>query len=411
MPPPFRADQIGSLMRPDKLLSTLSGNDTPLSLQSTLRNQIYYSTEPLAEESESILNAATTEVVRKQQELGIKPITSGEYGRVVFFSGFFEHLEGMRIDRSISVLSGCRQGNPFIDFLKRINAPYLESVVAVGPICNGSKSQYLAEWQRLRHCLPEEQWKYCKMTVPAITWQHIHLAPGTVFTAQSGYTDDNAYFKDLSVAMANEWSLLYEAGLRNIQVDDPGLAYFLSDDMHTGCLEQGIDPEFLLDQYIWAHNLVLAKRPQDLHAGVHLCRGNLPDSVSLTAASYERISRKIFTQLDYDTFYLEYDSDKAGGFSPLRHVPEGKNVVLGLISTKSPDMENVEELIGRVYKAADVIASGQGRSREEVLDSLAISPQCGFSSNSAGSGKGMTVDRMWQKLQLVQEVAGRIWGC
>jgi methionine synthase II (cobalamin-independent) len=134
-------------------------------------------------------------------------------------------------------------------------------------------------------------------------------------------------------------------------------------------------------------------------------------SAHIMSGSYERIAKKMFAELDYDTFYLEYDTDRAGDFEPLRHLPIGKNVVLGVVSTKSPDMEDIDELIARVNAAARIIAQGQGRSTAEAIEtSLGVSPQCGFSSMSAGGGRGVTMDRMWEKLLLVKQLAERIWG-
>ncbi|KAL4800373.1 methionine synthase, vitamin-B12 independent [Aspergillus venezuelensis] len=392
MNPPVRADHIGSLMRPEELLK----------IRSALHKK-QYDPEPLPEEAERITNEAIAGAVRRQQSLFFKSITSGEYDRTIFFSGFLEYLQGMQ--GQMVPLSRGRKGNPSMMTLERLGAPHREAAVAIGPI-RFVKSNYLVEWERLRRCLPESQWKYCKMTVVPITWEHVHLAPGAAYTPESGYTSDKQYLGDLADAMAEEWRLLHAAGLRKIQVDDPAWLYFVNDEMRANC-----DADALLDLYIWAHNKVLAQRPSGLHVGVHLCRGNFPNSrrVMDEPSSYERIAARLFNELDYNTFYLEYDTDLCGGFSPLRQVPVGKNVVLGLVSTKDPELEDVDSMVRSVYEAADVIAQGQGRSRQEALDCLGVSPQCGFSSLSGGNGKGMTSDIMWQKLELVQDIARKIW--
>lgn len=133
-------------------------------------------------------------------------------------------------------------------------------------------------------------------------------------------------------------------------------------------------------------------------------------STSILEGSYEAIAKKLFTELDYDTFYLEYDNERAGDFAPLRHLPVGKNVVLGVVSSKDPELEDLDELVERVGEAADVIAKGQGRTREEaVRNVLGVSPQCGFASMSEAGGVGMTEERMWEKLVLVRDLARRIW--
>jgi len=238
----------------------------------------------------------------------------------------------------------------------------------------------------------------------------MQMAVGTAYR-ESVYRDDREYFADLASAFAAEFRVLYDSGLRSIQIDDPCLLFFVTDEFRSGCEADGVNPDELLDLYIWAHNQCLAGKPDDLHVGLHLCRGNMAGSTHIMSGSYERIARKMFAELTYDTYYLEYDSDRAGDFEPLRHLPVGKNVVLGVVSTKSPDMEDIDELVGRVNAAASVIARGQGRSITEVIDtSLGVSPQCGFSSMSAGGGRGVTMDRMWEKLLLVKELAERIWG-
>jgi len=271
------------------------------------------------------------------------------------------------------------------------------------------KSPYLEEWETLKGLLRPEQWKDAKLTMPSPTWQHMQLAKGTAYSS-SVYCSDKEYFTDLASAFKAEFLTLYSAGLRSIQIDDPNLTYFLTDEFLEGCAEDGIDPDELLDLYIWAHNACLSGLPEDLHVGIHLCRGNMASSTHVVSGSYERIAKKMFEGLDYETYYLEYDSDRAGDFEPLRHLPVGKNVVLGVVSTKDSKMESLGELVGKVNSAADVIARGQGKTREEVIrDSLGVSPQCGFASMSQGGGVGMTEERMWEKLVLVRDLARKIW--
>jgi methionine synthase II (cobalamin-independent) len=238
----------------------------------------------------------------------------------------------------------------------------------------------------------------------------MQMVVGTAYSA-SAYSSDEEYFQDLAAAYAAEWQILYDAGLRSIQIDDPCLLFFVSEEFRSGCLTDGVDPDALLDQYIWAHNLCLAGKPKDLHVGIHLCRGNMAGSTHIMSGSYEHIAERIFSRLNYDTYYLEYDTERAGDFQPLRHLPIGKNVVLGVVSTKKPDLEDIEEMVARVYAAAEIIARGQNRTVADVLHtSLGVSPQCGFTSMSQGGGEGMSMDLMWKKLVLVKELAHRIWG-
>ncbi|KAJ5833964.1 hypothetical protein N7474_002275 [Penicillium riverlandense] len=397
MTPIFRAEQIGSLMRPPELLAVrkAAGVAAPYS---QIPKEIHQPTK-----------AAIGTAVTKQLELGIRPIMSGEYERVVFYSGFFENLAGIEVIKAIPIPEGYRTSFPTVRILQELEISTRDSIVAVDHICH-THSPYLSEWHALRSLLAPEQWRECKLTMPPVTHGHMQMAKGTAYRA-SVYKDDREYFADLAAAYTAEFRVLYDAGLRSIQIDDPCLLFFVTDEFRSGCEADGVDPDALLDLYIWAHNQCLTGKPDDLHVGLHLCRGNMAGSTHIMSGSYERIAKKMFTELDYDTFYLEYDTDRAGDFEPLRHLPTGKNVVLGVVSTKSPDMEDIDELTARVNAAARIIGQGQGRSTAEVIDtSLGVSPQCGFSSMSAGGGYGVTMERMWEKLLLVKQLAERIWG-
>lgn len=226
----------------------------------------------------------------------------------------------------------------------------------------------------------------------------------------TAYSSDKDYFTDLAGAFQAEFLSLYASGLRSIQIDDPNLSFFLTDEFLDGCAADRIDPDELLDLYIWAHNACLSGRPKDLHIGLHICRGNMAASTHIVSGSYERIAKRIFEGLHYDTFYLEYDTDRAGDFEPLRHLPAGKNVVLGVVSTKEAELETLDDLAAKVESAAEVIARGQGKTKENVIQNcLSVSPQCGFASMSLGGGVGMTEQRMWEKLVLLRSLARRIW--
>ncbi|RAH65467.1 cobalamin-independent methionine synthase II family protein [Aspergillus aculeatinus CBS 121060] len=400
MAPQFRAEQIGSLLRPDELVAA----------RAAAGQLVSYTTEPVPDALRKITEDAIARVVEQQLQRKVRPIMSGEYERTIYYSGFFERLHGFKIVPDVPVPAGLRNGLPVVNVMLRNGMTAREAVIAVDKI-RYAESPYLADWEYLRSLVPPAAWKECKVTIPPITWQHLQLRAGTAFTDRSPYTTDKEYFADLAQAYAQELRTLYDAGLRSIQVDDPQLLYFVTDEFRSGCRADGIDPDELLELYIWAHNQCLVGRPADLHVGIHLCRGNMPGSTHIISGSYERIARRLFTGLDFDTFYLEYDTERAGDFQPLRYLPVDKNVVLGVVSTKSPEMESLDELEARVYAAADVIAQGQGRSRQQVLDTtLGVSPQCGFSSISRGRGIGMTDEKMWEKLQLVQNLAERIWG-
>lgn len=241
----------------------------------------------------------------------------------------------------------------------------------------------------------------------------MQLRPGGAYTAESGYGGDEAYFADLAAAYRAELQSLYDAGCRHVQVDDPNMTFFVMDSFLAGCRVDGVDPDALLAQYVGVHNACLAGRPADMHVGIHLCRGNMWSGVvegGIGAGSYERIAQRLLEGLDYESFYLEYDDERSGDFEPLRFLPRGKNVVLGLVSTKRVELERMEDLVEGVEKAARVIAKAQGRTVQEVMeDCLAVSPQCGFASQSQGGGRGMTEERQWEKLELVRDLARKLW--
>ncbi|KAK5128897.1 hypothetical protein LTR85_000230 [Meristemomyces frigidus] len=400
MAPPFRADQIGSLLRPKELLDARASLSSP--------SQLYdIATDEKIKQAEQ---KAIDWAVQKQLELSIRPICSGEYGRHIFYGGFFETLEGMTPKPELPIPDAFRTDFPTTTGLAKMGAKTRAAVVCTGPI-RWKQSAYLEEWEMLRKTVPEGQWKECKITIPAPNYQHIQLKPGTAFTTASGYGSDEAYFKDLGKAYAAEIKALYDEGVRNIQVDDPNLTYFCSSQFLNGCKADGTNTDALLDMYLEAHNYFLRKRPgKDLSMGMHLCRGNMSGSTHWVSGSYEQIAEKLFTNTDYETFYLEFDdSERQGGFEPLRFLPKGKNVVLGLVSTKKADLEDVDELKRKIEQAAEVVARGQGVSKEEALDCLALSPQCGFSSSSLAGGKDMTIELMWSKLGLVRDTAHEVW--
>lgn len=177
--------------------------------------------------------------------------------------------------------------------------------------------------------------------------------------------------------------------------------------MLSGFQRDNEDADALLDSYIKLYNNCLRDRPADMHVGVHLCRGNFVGGRHFSEGGYDRIATKLFRDLDVDTYYLEYDTPRAGGFGPLTHLPRGKNVILGLVSSKVAGLEDREVLRGKVLRAAELVAEGTGESREEALGRLGVSPQCGFASHS--DGNAVVKDDMVNKLKLVRALADEIW--
>lgn len=257
---------------------------------------------------------------------------------------------------------------------------------------------------------------------------HFRYLEGLAFPKEV-YANDEEYFADIAKAYRQELQILYDAGLRNAQVDDPNLACtlpacpyverinpltcnlldFCSEAMLAGWAKDERNTKTadeMFDAYINFYNQCFI-RPSDFHLGIHLCRGNFVNSRHFSEGGYDRIATKLFTNLNVSTFYLEYDTPRAGGFEPLKALPAGKNVILGIVTSKFPTLENHKECVDRVYKAADFVAEGRGESRNEALKSMGVSPQCGFASHS--DGNLLSWEDMKKKLLLVRGVADEIW--
>ena len=179
------------------------------------------------------------------------------------------------------------------------------------------------------------------------------------------------------------------------------LAGWAKDPLNTKTSDQ------TLDDYIDLYNACISKRPSDMHVGVHLCRGNFVNSRHFSEGGYDRVAKKLFQNLHVNTYYLEYDTPRSGGFEPLKSLPKNKNVILGVITSKFPEMEDIEEMKKKVYQAAKYVADGNNESKKDALQRLGVSPQCGFASHS--SGNAVKRDDMVKKLRLVRKLADSVW--
>ncbi|KAK5115140.1 hypothetical protein LTR62_001837 [Meristemomyces frigidus] len=404
--PPFRAEHIGSLLRPEELVK-----------------KRYAVAEKSAsqEELKPIEQKAIRDIVKVQQECGIHSITNGEYSRHQFWGTFFETLNGME---EINLREGGYDQSIF-----RAYAPDVKSfmhaktvpnqvTVATGKISHTGTSSFLPEFEFLKTLVPESQWKDIKvsetsipdfkLTLTSPSWYHFRYGPKKAYVA-GAYTNDDEYFADVAKAYQTELKILYAAGLRNAQVDDPNLAYFCSEAMLEGWKndkENFHSADEQLDAYIKFYNACF-ERAEDFHLGIHLCRGNYMGSKHFSEGAYDNIAAKLFNNLNVSTYYLEYDTPRAGGFEPLKQLPKHKNVVLGVVTSKFPKLEDQKEMVERVYKAADYVAEGSNVSRQEALQRLSVSPQCGFASHAEGNS--LEHEDMRKKLMLVRAIADEVW--
>ncbi|KAK3671668.1 hypothetical protein LTR78_008401 [Recurvomyces mirabilis] len=394
--PPFRAEHIGSLLRPDELVKkryAVAEKSTP------------------PEELKPIEEKAIKDIVKLQEECGIHSITNGEHSRHQFWGTFFETLQGME---EINLREGGYDQSIF-----RAYAPDVKSfmhaktvpnqvTIATGKIKHTGTSSFLPEFEYLKTLVPESEWKNIKLTLTSPSWYHFRYGPKKAYV-DGAYQNDDEYFADVAEAYQTELKILYDAGLRNGQVDDPNLAYFCSEAMLEGWKndkENFQTAEEQLDAYIKFYNQCL-ERPSDFHLGIHLCRGNYINSAHFAEGAYDNIATKLFNNLNVSTYYLEYDTPRAGGFEPLKQLPKNKNVVLGVVTSKFPELESQKEMVERVHKAADYVAEGSGSSREEALKRLSVSPQCGFASHAEGNS--LSHEDMRNKLKLIRSIADEVW--
>ncbi|KAM0713609.1 hypothetical protein Q7P37_010571 [Cladosporium fusiforme] len=394
--PPFRAEHIGSLLRPQELV------------------QKRYAVADKTATPESLVpieQKAIQDVVQLQQECGVRSITNGEYSRHMFWGTFFETLNGME---EINMREGgydmsiFRQYAPDVKSFMHAKTVPNSVTVATGKISHTGTSSFLPEFEYLKSIVPKEQWKDIKLTLTSPSWYHFRYGPGKAYN-KGVYASDDEYFEDVAKAYQTELKILYDAGLRNAQVDDPNLAYFCSDAMLQGWKEDKenfhtADEQFAA--YVRFYNKCF-ERPADFHLGIHLCRGNYVGSKHFSEGAYDAIAKTMFEDLNVSTFYLEYDTPRAGGFEPLKFLPKDKNVVLGVVTSKFPELEKKEDMIARVNTAAEYVAAGSGVSKEEALDRLSVSPQCGFASHAEGNALGY--EDMRKKLQLVRAIADDVW--
>lgn len=262
---PFHGDHIGSLLRPDYLQEAKTKH----------ANKQLSDADLVAAEHKAI-----THIVKKQEEAGVRSICSGEYDRKVYFGGFFEKLEGFE-EVEDAPWEMYRLSAPPIAALKKAGLKYPMTVVCNGKI-KYTKSPYIEQWKYLRSQVPKEQWGDCKFTMPPAPYFHLRLAPGKCYSKEA-YSNDEDFFADLAKAYQQEFKTLHAEGLKSIQIDDPTLAYFCSKDMLEGLKSDGVDADKLFDLYVKAHNDCLEGRPEGLHVGLHICRGecvNIDDVAS-----------------------------------------------------------------------------------------------------------------------------------
>ncbi|KAF8854728.1 UROD/MetE-like protein [Acephala macrosclerotiorum] len=391
--PPFRAEHLGSLLRPKELLTARAAFE---------KNDLSQEAVTKAEDE------AINNVVKVQTDAGFRAVSDGEYRRAVFWGTFFEELEGMTEIRNPSMDIFRPYVPDIAGFIEKGHKPG-QSCLCTGKIKHKGKSTLIDQFEYLKTLTPKERWGDIKITMIAPPWYHLRYKDGLAFP-KDVYASDAEYFVDIAQAVGVELDILYAAGARNIQFDDPNFAYFCSEKMLADWAEDKSNtktPDELLDAYIQCYNDSIRNHSEKIHFGLHICRGNFMGSRHFSEGGYDRIATKLFQTLNVSTYYLEYDTPRAGGFEPLLHLPAHKNVILGVITSKFPELEDKEKMKEKLYAAADVIAKGAGQTREQALERMGVSPQCGFASHEEGNLLGW--EDMKNKLELVRAIADDIW--
>ena len=362
---PYRADHIGSFLRPAELLAARSNGLSAEGLQELEDRQI-------------------ARVLAKQEELGFTVATDGEFRRRNFMSDFTDAVDGF--DLADAVARSWQAGQAKPASVSSVTGIVTSRLRQARPL-TGHELPFLKS-----HCSVD-----IKMTLPSAT-QFPAIAFKRGITDRF-YKDHSALLWDIVEIMKADLQMLSSQGVKYIQIDAPRYSYYMDPKWRAWMrVEMAIDPDNALDEAVKADNACFkAARREGVTLGIHLCRGN-NRSHWYAEGGYDAIAEKLFGTLEVDRFLLEYDDDRSGTFEPLRFVPKGKTVVLGLISSKRPQIEDMDTIRKRIDEAAKYVP----------LENLALSPQCGFASTMEGNM--VTEDDQWAKMRLVVETAHRVWG-
>ena len=369
---PFRADHVGSLLRPPELLSAREQHQGGTLSSASLRE---------------IEDRCIRDVAKLQEEIGLQGITDGEYRRTIWHADFLRQIEG------VSVKEGVADG-----------AGVARKFQSGGQEIERSPTRFYTTGRLERsRGIETDNFKYLasvttrtpKLCIPSPTI--LHMRGGRDAVDKQAYPDMDRFYSDLAQVYREEIRALAELGCTYLQLDDPNMAYLCDEKMRESVRRIGEDPNQLPRIYAKLINNCIADRPAHMTVCMHICRGNFR-SAWAAEGGYDPVAEILFNEFKLDGFFLEYDSPRAGSFSPLRFVPKQKKIVLGLVTTKSGEMETADQLKRRIDEAAQYVP----------LEQLALSPQCGFSSTVLGNN--ISVDAEVAKLSLVVRVASEVWG-
>jgi 5-methyltetrahydropteroyltriglutamate--homocysteine methyltransferase len=360
---PFRADQVGSLLRTAPLKEARAKREKG---------------EISAAELKTVEDREIEKIIRKQEEVGLQAVTDGEFRRSWWHFDFFWGLQGVEKKTESIQFQGV-QTRP-------------EGVQTTGKIDFPNDHPFLDHFRFVK----SHTSKLAKMTIPSPSVLHFRNERSSI--DPKTYPDIESFFEDTGKAYQKAVRAFYDAGCRYLQLDDTAWAYLCSPEQLEFAKSRGHDPARLQGAYAGMINKAVEGKPSDMVVTMHVCRGNFR-STWVSSGGYEPVAETIFGGLNIDGYFLEYDTERAGGFEPLRFVPKGKKqVVLGLVTSKSGTLENKDDIKKRIDEATKYVA----------LDQLCLSPQCGFASTEEGNV--LTEDAQWAKLREIVEIAGEVWG-
>jgi 5-methyltetrahydropteroyltriglutamate--homocysteine methyltransferase len=361
--PPFRADHVGSLLRPRALREARA---------QAQRGELTLADLRVAE------NTAIERVIAKQADIGLRSATDGEFRRAMWHFDFLEHLDGVesyRAEHGIAFKGGIEtqaKGLRVTGKLGFSDHPMLDHF------------RFVREHTRMT----------AKMTIPSPSV--LHFRGGRRAVSTSVYPDMEEFYRDMGLTYRAAVNAFADAGCRYLQLDEVNLAYLCDEEQRQILRDRGDDPERLPEIYAGMINTAIGARPAGMTITMHLCRGNFRSSW-IAQGGYEPVAQLLFNQIGVDGYFMEFDTERAGGFEPLRFVPRGKVVVLGLVTSKTGSLESAEDLERRIASAAEYVD----------IDQLCLSPQCGFASTEEGNV--LSEDEQWAKLARIVEVSRKVW--
>lgn len=366
---PFRLDHVGSFLRPERLKEARAKfNDGEIT----------------AEELERVENEEIIALIEKEKELGLKSVTDGEFRRAFWHLDFLENLEGVEL---------VEVDHFSVQFKDKDVKP--KTLRIVGKVDFSENHPFVKHFKFLKEHAGDTP---VKLTIPSPSMLHlITQVREKNYVPIERYKDNEAlFYDDVVAAYRKALQCFYDLGCRNIQLDDTSWGEFCALDKREAYEARGFDLEQIARDYVDVLNRVIEWKPEDLVVNMHICRGNFR-STWFSSGGYEPVAKTLFGHCRVDGFFLEYDSDRAGDFTPLRYIKDQK-VVLGLITSKSGDLEDKGEVIARIKEASQYVP----------LEQLCLSPQCGFSSTEEGNI--LTIEAQWDKLKLIDEIVHEVWG-